>query len=207
YSSEILHFLNLIHWGHYPETYPEWLHWVALEDVAFPYEALPLMLWLASWMPATQALTKRILGSRGRWLVEQSGHRGWYWAKHIKPARRPRLTKYQKYEARVSLQLEKLRYRAFTFEIGMALRQMSFPWTQRFSEAIAETITTMLSLRKQLQVDDLARTADTIKWYIHPSQRETIITAFRNYNQLEETQTLTRELEDLLQFRADMTAI
>ncbi len=204
YPADVVQYLGVIYWSDYIHVYPEWLHYVALYDVPFPYEALPLMLDLASWIPSTQGLTKRVCGSRGRWLVEESGHRGWYKSKHIKPARRPRLTKYSKHESRVITHLEKLRYRFLSLEVTYELRRMVFPWSARFSEAIARTVETMLSIRDRLPADDLERLADTIQWYIHPGQSETILRAFRNYNQLEETQHIARKLNDLLLFRAEM---
>lgn len=207
YPLEVVQYLSVIYWSDYIHVYPEWLHYVALYDVPFPYEALPLMLDLASWIPSTQALTKRVSGSRGRWLLEQSGHRGWYKSKHIKPARRPRLTKYSKREARIITALEKLRYHFLSLEVTYELRRMVFPWSERFSEAIARTVKTMLSLRDRLQSDDLTRIADTIQWYIHPAQHETIVRAFRNYNQLEETRRIARKLDDLLLFRAEMHTV
>jgi|GEM_PF-5658310 len=204
YSPEIVGFLSKIYQGEYAECYPEWLHYVALEEATFPYEALPLMLTLATWFPITQALTKRVMGSRGRWLIDYSGHRGWYWAKHIKPDRKPRLSKYRKYEGRIIVRLQQLGFRRLPLEVSYELRLMTFPWTEVFSQGIVRTIKNMFGRRDAMTYDDLARLADTVKWYIHPDVRENLVTAFSNYNQLNETQAIARNLDALLSFRSAM---
>ena len=207
YPAEVVRFLNAIYWGDYIHAYPEWLHYVALYDVPFPYEALPLILNLASWIPSTRALTKRVAGSRGRWLIEHSGHRDWYKFKHIKPARRPRLSKYSKNESRIITRLEKLRYRFLSLEVTYELQRMVFPWSKGFSRAITQAIDTMFRLQDRLQADDLSRIAEIIRWYIHPAEYETIMRAFRTYNQLEETQMIARKLDTLFLFRAEMNNV
>lgn len=204
YSAQIVGFLSKIYRGNYAGCYPEWLHYVALQEATFPYEALPLMLILATWFPETQALTKRVIGSRGRWLIENSRHKNWHWAKHIKPARRPRLSKYRKYEGRIIYRLQKLGYRRLPLEISYELRLMRFPWTETFSQGIASTIENVFSRQNGLSYDDLLRFTDTIKWCIHPDMRETIVSSFRQYNQLDETQAIARNLDTLLEFRSAM---
>lgn len=206
YDREIVRFLGLVYQRQYNPIYPEWLHYVALDDVTFPYEALPLMLNLASDMPSTQALTKRILGSRGRWLVEQSGNRLWQWAKSIKPARRPRLTKYTKKESRIIEILAKNRFRRLTLEVNYELRLMNFPWSKHFSRIIAGTIESMIFSNQGVQFDDLIRIADLTQWNIHPDESETLLKIFSLFSQDKEARIVSASLNEILAFRSDMLA-
>lgn len=207
YSSDILEILTHIYHGQFPEIYAEWLHWVALEEAAFPYEAIPLMLTLATYLPNTRDLTKRVIGSRGRWLVEYSKNSDWSWSRNIKPARRPRLTKHEKYEARVTLMLQKVRYQRIPVAVTNELRKMDFPWSMRFSKMLTTTIETMLNRQNQMLADDLARLLDSVKWHIHPKQNKHLIDVIKHYNSAREFQTLAYDVSELLEFRAKLTAV
>ncbi|GAB5494033.1 MAG: hypothetical protein Phog2KO_42480 [Phototrophicaceae bacterium] len=207
YSATVVQFLYQIYDSSYPYTYAEWLHWVALKNVPFPYEALPTMLQLATYMPITRALTKRVLGSRGRWLVEQNIYQDWAWAKDIKPARRPRLTKYEKYEARVTIMLQKVRYHRIPVVVSNELRNMKFPWSARFSKTIISTFSNMLERQDRIAVADLERLTHWIQRYLHHSEHQRLVKSIREYNKGQDFQDLADEIAQLLAFRARLAIV
>lgn len=207
YSSDILQILTRIYYSKSPKVYAEWLHWVALDDVTFPYEAIPLMLDLATDVPITRGLTKRVIGSRGRWLVEQSVNPDWYWVRHTKPAGRPRLTKYEKHESRVNMMLEKVRYQRIPVAVSSELRKMQFPWSERFSETIVNTIMTMLERQNRISLLDLTLLMDGLQWNLDPSFSASIVKNIQQYNNSQDFQDLADYVAKILEFRANLRAV
>lgn len=207
YSSTVVDCLTSISYSDYKSTYAEWLHWVALDDITFPYEALPMMLDLATIMPRTRGLTKRVLGSRGRWLIGQNINQDWIWARQQKPARRPRLTKYEKYESRVTIMLEQVRYQRLPVVVSNELRSMKFPWSARFSKTITNTIGNMLERQSNIAVMDLSRIVSSLQFYLHSSQHQSLTKIIRQYNKGKNFQDLADKVAKVLDFRAKLTAV
>ncbi len=210
YTIGIIKHLKVIHWQSYQPAYHEWLHWVALTDVPIPPEALPLMLSLATRYPTTRGLTKRLIGSRGRWLSDYSGNRTWYWLKYTKPDRRPRLTMYEKLEARVMQSIDEVNRQRIPLEAVYNLQRMTFPWSNRLSQKIAQTLEIYLSQNRGLSADDLNKLIDLFQWSLNTSQNNTVLKIFKAYIHEEHITPAYAEayhnLKDVLNFRAELTA-
>lgn len=208
YSPDVVRCLTIIHHEQYLERlYREWLHWAALTDAPVPYEVLPYMLNLATKLEDAQELSKRLVGSRGRWLVEHSGHRNWYWLQRVKPARRPRLTKYEKLEGRIAGRLQQVQYRTLEAQVAAQLRAMTFPWSLRLSKIIMRTMLNTAKRRETFPLNDLEAYLGLIQWFIHPSQIDKIIDLSRLCNgDSRDIQFLCFEVQEITDFRRKLRA-
>ncbi|MEO1289901.1 MAG: hypothetical protein AAFV93_19265, partial [Chloroflexota bacterium] len=155
----------------------------------------------------TRHMTKRIIGSRGRWLIDHTTHRGWDWAKSIKPAKRPRLTKYGKQESRVIERLEVVRYRRISLEATFELQTRRFPWSKHFSRILAQTFETALQLGTQYQPADLRQKLDVLQWSIHPNQTNRISDALLSYHPNGEYGAIRHEFLRVMTFRQSLRAV
>jgi hypothetical protein len=196
--------LVLLHNGYNAAVYSEWLHWAALSNSIMPLEAIPLILNLASQFHETKALSKRMIGARGRWLVRQGKNSHWRWVGEIEAGKTPRLGKQKKQEDRVESRFMRGLYPYLGIDVRLELRLLRHPWSLHFSQSVLETLLGVMQRVHNLSSVDQMDLINLFKLNIHPFLRESLAEAFENYSRDIEVLRLMAATERLLVFRTDV---
>jgi hypothetical protein len=204
YKEATLQHLTLLHNGYNAAVYSEWLHWAALSNSTMPVEAIPLLLNLASQYHETKALTKRMIGARGRWLVRQGGNSRWRWVTEIEAGKTPRLGKQKKQEDRVESRFMRGLYPYLGVDVRLELRLLRHPWSLRFSQLVLETLTSVMQRVHNMSSVDQMDLINLFRLTIHPFVGANLAELFENYSQDTEVLRLMAATERLLVFRMDV---
>jgi hypothetical protein len=199
-----LRHLALMHEGYFAPVYLEWLHWAALAKTHLPSEAIPLVLDLASQFQGGRELAKRMVGSRGRWMLRQAGNSAWQWLHHVEVGKTPRVGKYKKQEERVIGLFKPATYYHLGANVREAIRLLQHPWSLRFSEALLETVKGAIRQSVFFNGTDRIDIIKLSQFHIHPQIREAMLECFEDFAKDPEVPKAAENMGRLLAFRMDV---
>lgn len=200
---QIFHLIRIYH-GHFSRVYNEWLYWASLSKAQVPPEVLPFLLDLGANIHESQALTKRLVGARGRWLARHRDSEKWAWLAQVEVGKIPRLGKQKKQEERVIALFKPAHYYLLGGNVRVAIADLSHPWTLRFSESLLETIQGVFvqnALRNSADQIDIIRLS---QFHFHPNLYMEFQRLLESNTRDPEVLKVLENMGRLMEFRRDV---